>query len=178
MWSRSPGLRAPPQPRYWPPRPGAGAAPFPHRPDPSTPFPERPGRPSRRSPADYESRPCGPRSPAIAYECSCCSHSLQIGLDDQFAASLLDRLRGPALGLRLRLEPTPRADVGILVRRGIHRRDVPDALEPQNAAGPCVAVILVLLDCKGEGHLVHVTATDQFIQVPTSRRVRQLRPHQ
>src|SRR5690606_27227730 len=106
------------------------------------------------------------------------SHSLQICLNDQPLTPLLSRLRGLALGLRLRLEPAPRADVGILVRRGVHRRDVPDTLESQDAASPCVAVILVLLDCKGEGHLVHVTATDQFIQVPSRRRVGQLRPHQ
>src|SRR5690606_12010937 len=31
---------------------------------------------------------------------------------------------------------------------------------------------------KGKGHLVHVTATDQFIQVPARRCVGQLRPHQ
>src|SRR5690606_23117154 len=87
------------------------------------------------------------------------SHSLQVGLDDQPLTPLLSRLRGLPLGLRLRHEVAPRADVGILVRRGVHRRDVPDTLESQNATGPRVAVVLVLLDCKGEGHLVHITAT-------------------
>src|SRR5690606_21109103 len=106
------------------------------------------------------------------------SHSLQIGLNDQLAAPPLSRLHGPALGLRLRHEVAPRADVCILVRRGVHRRDVPDTLKPQNATGPCVAVILVLLDCKGEGHLVHVAALDKFVQVPSRCRIGQLRPHQ
>src|SRR5690606_17670420 len=106
------------------------------------------------------------------------SHSLQIGLNDQLAAPLLGRLRGLALGLRLRHEVAPRADIGILVRRGVHRRDVPDAPKPKNPAGSRVAVILVLIDCKGKGHLVDVTATDQFIQIPPRCRVGQLRPHQ
>src|SRR5690606_4751660 len=177
-WSQPPELPTPCQSGCWPPRPGGGGAPVPRRPAPSVPFPARPSQPSRRSPAGHESRPCAPRSPADAYAGSCSHTPLQIGLDDQLAAPLLSRLRDSALGLRLRHEVAPRADVGILVRRGIHRRDVPNALEPQNATGPCGAVVLVLLDCKGKAHLVHVTATDQFIQVPARRRVGQLRPHQ
>src|SRR5690606_6677808 len=82
------------------------------------------------------------------------SRSLQIGLNDQLAAPPLSRLRGLTLGLRLRLEPAPRADVGILVRRGVHRRDVPDTFEPQNAAGASVTVVGVLRDRESEGHLV------------------------
>src|SRR5690606_1828351 len=58
------------------------------------------------------------------------SLSLQVGLKNQLATPFLGRLRSPAFGLRLRLEPAPRADVGILVRRGVHRRHVPNALEP------------------------------------------------
>src|SRR5690606_14131504 len=98
---------------------------------------------------------------------------LQVSLNDQLAAPLLSRLRGPALGLRLRLEPAPRADVGILVRRGVHRRNVPDTLEPQNTASAGIAVVLVLLDCKGERHLVHIAPSNQLVEVPSRRRVGQ-----
>src|SRR5690606_6150962 len=106
-----------------------------------------PGRHSRPSPTAGGSQPSGLRSPADAYAGSCFHAPLQVGLKDQLATPLLSRLRGPALGLRLRHEVAPRADVSTLVRRGVHRRDVPDALKPQNTTGPCVAVILVLLDC-------------------------------
>src|SRR5690606_2312051 len=106
------------------------------------------------------------------------SHSLQVGLNDQPLTPLLSRLRGPALGLRLRLEPAPRADVGILVRRGIHRRNVPDTFEPQNAAGTSVSVVVIISHSEGKAHLVDVTALDKFVQIPSRRCVGQLRPHQ
>src|SRR5690606_16656790 len=86
------------------------------------------------------------------------SHSLQVGLKNQLATPLLSRLRGPALGLRLRHEVAPRADIGILVRRGIHRRDVPDALEPQNTAGSGVAGVGALRRAGGPAAGLHARA--------------------
>src|SRR5690606_20140295 len=81
------------------------------------------------------------------------SRSLQLGLNDQLAAPPLSRLRGLTLGLRLRLEPAPRADVGILVRRGVHRRDVPDTLKPENLAGVGFSVVAVLSHRESKAHL-------------------------
>src|SRR5690606_2300408 len=140
---------------------------------------------SSASKSAFSSFSSRPRISALRASISCrrlrkfiFSHSLQIGLNDQLAAPLLSRLRGLALGLRLRLEPAPRADVGILVRRGIHRRDVPDALKAQDATGAGVAVVAGLSHREGEGHLIHVAPLDQLIQVPARRRVRQLRSHQ
>src|SRR5690606_7536119 len=106
------------------------------------------------------------------------SHSLQIGLNDQLAAPPLSRLRGLALGLRLRHEVAPRADVGSIVGRYVHRRHVPNPLEAADGTRAGVPVVVVIGHGEGKRHLVDVTAPDQFIQVSPRCRVRQLRPHQ
>src|SRR5690606_6174831 len=103
---------------------------------------------------------------------------LQICFHNQHPTPSRSSLRRLALGLRLRREPASSAYIGILVRRGIHRRHVPDSLEFENPTGARVTVIAVLGHCEGKGHLVYVAPLDKFVQVTAGGRVCQPGPNE
>src|SRR5690606_34884950 len=106
-----------------------------------------------------------------------CSFLLsQISHKNQPLPPFFGGLRRLTLGLRLRLEKRPRADICLAVSRGIHRRHVPDPLESGDLASAGVSVVSLFRDRKSKTHLVNIAPLDQLIEVAARCCVSEFRP--